>query len=92
MDLVTFAEAREIVRQQLLPRAPRGLQLVVRDTGLESPGAWRVFVDSADGDDLIDPPVITVSKLTGHVTVLGWTAILGDWSNWTPCSDAGSTS
>jgi hypothetical protein len=33
-------------------------------------------VDLADGDDLIDPPVILVDRRTGHVVTRPWTAML----------------
>jgi hypothetical protein len=76
--MVTFAEAREIVRRQLVPAHwPDGLgEPVVRTTGEQSATHYRVHVDLADGDDLIDPPVILVDRRTGHVLTLPWTAAL----------------
>lgn len=90
--LLTFDEARQIVASQLLPQFPKGLgEPVVRETGEESSRYFRVHVDLADGDPLMDPPVILVEKVTGHVQTLPWNAMLhpgprGRETMWRPVS------
>jgi hypothetical protein len=60
---------------------------VVRATGEQSATHFRVHVDLADGDELIDPPVILVDRSTGHVSTLPWTAMLDAETPTEPVSD-----